>query len=77
MSKVEETLEQFKLRYKKLHTCGIPMIPYDLAFSSDCPRCCPDSHQWEKEAELAYLAGKTYYMNGYWTDNPKSEAYEV
>lgn len=53
------TYEEFKIEYKKRHTCGIPYIPYELAYASDCPRCNPNSNQWKTECKHYWELGKT------------------
>lgn len=60
------SFDEFKKEYRNYHTCGIPYIPYDLAFSSDCPCCCPDDKQWEEKCRKDYDKGRIVYKNGMW-----------
>ena len=47
------TYEEFRDNYKKHHTCGIPFVPYELAFSNYCPKCFPDG-PWEIDCKKEY-----------------------
>jgi len=59
------TLEQFKQEFKKFHICGIPTIPYDLAYDSSCPQCESDGG-WEQECEWFYSHNRTIRFANYW-----------
>ena len=69
------TLEEFKLEFKKHHICGIPVVPYELAYDSHCPQCEPDGlwAGWESECEKFYNKGRTIYRNGYWYSKEQLE----
>jgi hypothetical protein len=48
------TYEEFEQEYKQHHTCGYPMIPYNLSYASDCPMCEPNSSQWKEVCKEEY-----------------------
>ena len=50
--------KEFEQEYKKHHTCGIPFIPYYLAYSSDCPKCEPELNQWKARCKEEFEANK-------------------
>ena len=61
------TYEEFEEEYAKHHTCGIPMIPFSLAYDSHCPQCEPDRRWgWPIECKKAWDEGKTRYIYGAW-----------
>lgn len=66
MPKTFKSYEEFEQEFKKYHTCGIPSIPEELAFASDCPKCNPDWGQWKEECKKFWDLGKTEYRNGWW-----------
>lgn len=67
-----KTYEEFEEEFRKHHTCGIPFIPEELAYSSDCPQCCPIGSQWKEDCRDMWNKDKTEYRNGYWY-NPVKE----
>ncbi len=61
-----ETYQEFRERFKKHHTCGADILGSGFTYHSGCPRCNPDSSQWEKACESFYESGETVRFNGWW-----------
>ncbi len=57
---------EFEAEFKKHHICGVPFIPYELAYSSDCPKCEPKLEQWKETCKDYYTRGQTNFINGLW-----------
>jgi len=49
--------EEYERIFSSHHTCGIPHIPYNLAYSSDCPMCEPTLQQWRDACRRYYDEG--------------------
>ncbi len=60
------TLEEFREIFKKYHICGADIIGHALTYDSRCPRCNPDSPQWEGECEQFFKEGRVHRFGGYW-----------
>ena len=58
--------KEFEAEFKKHHICGYPIIPYELAYDSRCPLCCPEWEQWKDECRELYDKGCTVRRNHYW-----------
>lgn len=62
----EKSYEEFKEEFSTRHICGIPYIPYDLAYSSDCPCCEPSFAQWKETCKKFFEEKRIYYYKGFW-----------
>ena len=60
------TYKQFEEEFKKHHVCGIPIIPHELAYDSQCPQCCPEGNQWRVLCRELYEKKKIVFFVAYW-----------
>jgi len=67
------TYEEYEVGYSKHHTCGYPMIPWELSYASDCPKCEPDSPQWKDVCRRDFDLGMIYWNGYYWGKEETNE----
>ena len=57
---------EFKEQFRKHHICGADIIGLATTYDSRCPRCEPDSQEWEKECKELFRQGRIVRFSGYW-----------
>ena len=57
---------EFKEQFKRYHICGADIIGLATTYDSRCPKCEPNSLQWEEECKELFEQGKTTRFSGYW-----------